>query len=524
MCGSRVAFGLSGLLLLLLSSHRRWINAAPASWCTAAVVPHSLADTIAAAACDEAVALLLPQLRRSARVLLLPRLRPAAEQALRQAAAVPRAWAAGEAASEALSQLLQQPLMAAAGSEQEQQAEMLAFAAGGWLQQLRASLQGLGHGARADARLLQSGLQGLSLVAAASAADAAGNGTHCREAGQLLLSLLCHANSGVQQLVLQLLASAVASAETTLSSSTEAPASWLGPPAVLQLLQQQAVLQWLIIHGLSGQEQQRSKVSGLLSGLLRCGGPAAAARVLPWRPWICCFAAQAGAAGSELLAAVDAAALTLSRPVQQGAAAPLAPSDHFWSSDTAGVLADLFSASTAVRSAAGRQLLVLLTAAGTASASAPELQGGLAEYAGGCGVLGTQGCLASASVSRPLRTTSNRSGLPLAATADDPFKGLLNISSSASDSSASSAASRLLMPPDPLTDAAPSLAAAFSRQDTLNLLAVLANQGLAQELRRSAAEELLLLCTEPRLRGVMAQTPHLEAVWALCVAPLQQQG
>lgn len=183
--------------------------------------------------------------------------------------------------------------------------------------------------------------------------------------------------------------------------------------------------------------------------------------------------------------------------------------------------------------------------------------------------------------------------------ADDPFKGLLGATAAAAGSSAaaggSSSSSRFLLPPDPLTDASASRAAAFSRQDVLNLLAVLANkvgahtaglpcaaaaachslpgavdpssrpslslpptprgapithkwslcafpclfecraagtpiitatcallhlpQGLAQELRRSAAEELLALAPDPHLLAVMAQQAHLDAVWQLCVPP-----
>lgn len=69
--------------------------------------------------------------------------------------------------------------------------------------------------------------------------------------------------------------------------------------------------------------------------------------------------------------------------------------------------------------------------------------------------------------------------------ADDPFKGLLGTTAAAAPGSTvagaaagggSGSSSRFLLPPDPLTDASASLAAAFSRQDVLNLLAVLANK------------------------------------------------
>lgn len=146
---------------------------------------------------------------------------------------------------------------------------------------------------------------------------------------------------------------------------------------------------------------------------------------------------------------------------------------------------------------------------------------------------------------------------PVHTTAEDPFKGLLmatkppgatastastststsvlhqaaaglftttthyRSSTSSSTSSTTTSSSRFLLPPDPLTDASASLAANFSRQDVLNLLAILVNQGLAQELRRSAAEELLALCPEPQLLAVMVQQQHLEAVWRLCLVPTE---
>jgi hypothetical protein len=61
------------------SSPLSWANAVPTSWLTPSLVPASLADTLAAAACDEALDLLLPQLRRGARPLL-QQLRPGALQ------------------------------------------------------------------------------------------------------------------------------------------------------------------------------------------------------------------------------------------------------------------------------------------------------------------------------------------------------------------------------------------------------------------------------------------------------------
>jgi hypothetical protein len=44
-------------------------------------------------------------------------------------------------------------------------------------------------------------------------------------------------------------------------------------------------------------------------------------------------------------------------------------------------------------------------------------------------------------------------------------------------------------------------------------------QGLAQELRRSAAEELLALSPDAGLLTVMASPQHLQHIWDLCLPP-----
>lgn len=100
--------------------------------------------------------------------------------------------------------------------------------------------------------------------------------------------------------------------------------------------------------------------------------------------------------------------------------------------------------------------------------------------------------------------------------ADDPFKGLLD-SASAASAALGRQQQQHHLPLDPLTDASAALAANFTQRDVRNLLAVLQNQGLALELRRSAAEELLALSPEPQLLSVMVESQHLEAVWGLCV-------
>lgn len=54
---------------------------------------------------------------------------------------------------------------------------------------------------------------------------------------------------------------------------------------------------------------------------------------------------------------------------------------------------------------------------------------------------------------------------------------------------------------------------------TIAVTIAVTRQGLAQELRRSAAEELLALTPDPDLLGVMVQRRHLEHIWQLCVPP-----
>lgn len=49
-------------------------------------------------------------------------------------------------------------------------------------------------------------------------------------------------------------------------------------------------------------------------------------------------------------------------------------------------------------------------------------------------------------------------------------------------------------------------------------------QGLPQELRRSAAEELAGLTAAPHLLAAMEQQQQLEALWALCVPAWSEEG
>lgn len=100
--------------------------------------------------------------------------------------------------------------------------------------------------------------------------------------------------------------------------------------------------------------------------------------------------------------------------------------------------------------------------------------------------------------------------------ADDPFSGLLN-SHSSSSSRPPRQQQQHHLPPDPLTDSSTTLAANFTPQDVTNLLHVLFNEGVAQELRRAAADELLALSPVPQLLGLMVEDRYLEQIWQLCV-------
>jgi len=361
------------------------------------MVPASLADTAAAAACDEALALLLPQLRDEA-THLLQQLRPAALQALQDAQAVPLAWAAGEELLLQLQPLQQQlqPRQPQLQPQQPQQQQVLVLV-GGWLQKLQEALPGLGYGPRQDTKLLQAVLHGLSLIAAAAAAAGGGGGLQgpvaekeaaaistaapagvsaagdssvscswpgtTQRVGDVLECLLRHQSSSVRQTAWQLLRSAVAAAQHDSSSSRDGGRQ---PPAVVQLLLLPQVLECLVVEqqGVAGPEAAAAAAAAeLLTGLLRCGGAAVAQRLLPWRPWITSTAAgDANSSSSSRLNAALASFLDQQGLVQgsRGAAEPR--EQGFWTSRLAAVLQDLFSVDGGVRRAAGRGLLLLLTA------------------------------------------------------------------------------------------------------------------------------------------------------------------
>uniref|UniRef100_A0A383WNT2 Rotatin N-terminal domain-containing protein n=1 Tax=Tetradesmus obliquus TaxID=3088 RepID=A0A383WNT2_TETOB len=424
--------GSLNLLLLAL----RLINAAPPAWCSSSVVPPSIADAAAAAATDQAIALLLPELRPAAQPLL-QRLQPASLQALQTVQAVHVAAAAAEeAAGPLLLQLQAEPAKVAAR----------------WMGRVLEAVPSLGFNPRSAARLLQAVMHGLTVVASVR------GGQHQQQAGQLLVKLLSQQQQQ-QQVVLQLLASAAAAVQQP----------------VVQLLMLPQVTEYLVVQGLAEQHTRPQSCSIMLSLLQGVGLSAAAAWLVPWRCWIsCCAGDESAPALAEALEGLTQQQLQQ----QQQFGGDEFGGPGFWQSPALCVLQDLFSVRADVRRAAGQQLLRLLLG----GEEQPEEE--LDEFE---------------------------------AFADDPFKGLLDSASAALAALGRQQQQHHHLPLDPLTDASAALAANFTQRDVRNLLAVLQNQGLALELRRSAAEELLALSPEPQLLGVMVEPQHLEAVWGLCV-------
>jgi hypothetical protein len=309
----------------------RLINGAPLAWCSSSVVPPSIADAAAAAATDQALALLLPELRSAAQPLL-QRLRPASLQVLQAVQAVHAAAAAAEeAAGPLLLQLEAEP----------------AQAAGRWMGRVLEAVPSLGFNPRTDARLLQGVLHGLTVVLSSGA------GQYQQEAGQLLVKLLGQQQQ--QQVVLQLLVSAAAPA-------TEAPAAAVLQPTrqqpVVQLLMLPQVTEHLVVRGLADKATRLQSCNILLSLLQRAGLSAAAAWLVPWRCWISCFAGDESA--PALAEAVEGITQQQLQEQQQQLGQDEFGGPRFWQSPALCVLQDLFSVRADVRRAAGRQLLRLL--------------------------------------------------------------------------------------------------------------------------------------------------------------------
>lgn len=378
------------------------------------MVPPSLAATTAAAAGDEAVALLLPQLRGAAQHMLQC-LNPAVLSAVQQAHAVPVAWAAGQRALEQLQDLeqqLQQLIMhfEIHNQNQQQEEEVQQRAVGVWLETVQQAFQGLGYAPRQNAQLLQGTLHGLSLIAAAgsAAAGAAAEDNSSRSSwasstrqrvGQLLVGLLRHHSASVRQLVWQLLQSSVAAAAEHHSSSSRrdgvtaaSQTSSSHSSAVVQLLLLPEVVECLVVEQLcsnstntsssSGAEANKPGASALLMALLRCGGDRVAQQLLPWRPWI---SSSTGDTAGDALNQALAAFLDQQQQHPQQQHQPQEAGQGFWAGRLPAVLQDLFSASAGTRCGAGRALLQLLTTMTTATGGQEELMLGPEELEGFAG-------------------------------------------------------------------------------------------------------------------------------------------
>lgn len=283
-------------------------------------------------------------------------------QALAAAHAVPAAWEAGEQALQQLP-VLQQQLQALQQHATQQQQQQDGDPVSAWLSKAEEGLSGLGYAPRWDAKLLQGALHGLSLVAAAAAAPGSGQeavsgsspgswqAAAVQRVAGMMLALLRHHSPSVQQLVWQLLQAAVESSAGGAQQSC--------PTVDLLLLPD--VLECLVVEQLSSSDAKPAACT-LLVRLLRCWGSSVAQQLLPWRTWI--SSCGGDAAGDGLNAAL-AAFLDKGPPGAQegqgGAGQPEGRLEGFWAGRLAAVLQDLFSASSGVRQAAGRQLLHLMT-------------------------------------------------------------------------------------------------------------------------------------------------------------------
>jgi hypothetical protein len=248
-----------------MSPPRRLIAAAPPAWCSADVVPPSLADAIAAIAMDEAASTRLPGIRAAARPVLL-RLRQAAAEALAAAEHVAAALSAAEAVAAGVSQLAAAPQLHAAR----------------WMDTLAAALPGLGFGAAGpggDARLVAAALQGLALVAAARPADA----PMLAAVAAAARNLLAHPVADVADLVYAMLPEMFAPGPAAGAAASAERAA-----AALQLLTLPPVLEQLVVQGLADARRRQAVAVTLLAAMGACGG-AAVAPLLAWQAWVDCY-------------------------------------------------------------------------------------------------------------------------------------------------------------------------------------------------------------------------------------------
>ncbi|KAG2489314.1 hypothetical protein HYH03_012146 [Edaphochlamys debaryana] len=339
------------------------------------------------------------------------------------------------------------------------------LAAEAWLQQLQAALPALHLPSQEP--LLGAVVQGLALA--------------CRSGGDVGPSALEDASGGgaeeegggaswaaqAEGLFLALLSHPTASIALACHSLLEQLAQEArAQPGhhLAQLLTRKAVLQQLVVLGLAD-ERTRRQVARILLHLMvdaRCQ-----ARLRPWAFWVRLYEAdpQVGAlaaalaAGEQAAAAAAATSLQPQQPGLQGVVEGL-PGAWTWH-HLRGVVLELYSVEAERRREAAQRL-----------ASALRVE--------------------AADVA---------SGEPHTA---DPFRVCLD----------GGARDDLVVP-----CASARMARGFRTADVANLLAILTNAQLALELRRSAAEQLLALAADERLREALEEEASLRAV--LCIAALR---
>jgi hypothetical protein len=460
----------------------RLVNEAPHEWCVPSVVPPALADAAAAAALDEAVALLVPGLRPAAGRVLRA-MRPGALAALEGAGSARDALAAADRVAAALPTLLAAAAHVAGGSAGGGAREAAAHAAAGWAAALEEALPALGHGGPSgDRRLAEVAVRGLAAAAAtfAATAEEGGDVERVDALGEAVVRLLSAGTGGDGAAVAgQDGAAASAARDAAYASLLALLAGDAGGGAgvgdalqsgALLLVLAPAVAEHLATSGLAAPGTRRAAAGALLDAL-RCGGAAAACATLPWAAWADCHRGD-----PDALALADCLdAWAVQEPHWEAGGAPGAA----WSGRLQALVRGLFSRGVAARGGAARRLLAVVAPelAGEAAGGAGHEAAGAARQGDAllsrpvpmgmpCAALGAAAlCLPPA---QPFTASSSPSPPPNAA---DPFRGLLDAGG-----------------PDPVLDASPALAADFTASDAAALLDVVHNrwQGWRSGRRASA--------------------------------------
>ncbi|GLC57227.1 hypothetical protein PLESTB_001201500 [Pleodorina starrii] len=486
----------------LLALAARLLASLPRELWTPELVPPALADAAAAVACDEVLSALLPSARR-ALAAPLAALRPDVAAALDAAAAGEAALAAGEAAARQLPALR-------AGE----------LPPGAWLAALRAALPALHLPGQEP--LLESMLQGLALVCGSggsAAEDGRGGGSGgsgsgvgegreaawVEEAEGVFLGLLSHSSPAVAMACYGLLEGLLGA-----GGGGGGGGGVQGPPGgarrpLLRLLSRPAVLERLVVLGL-WDERTRRQVARILMALLP--DPAVQACIQPWSLWVRLYAAdpQLGALAASLEAAAEQQhnnRETLPLPLH------LEPHHHHHhphrprqSADPPGLC------SPSARGPGGKARNKSTNSGGAVEEAEEEAEEVWGRLRGPLLALFSgeeeRRRVAAVRVAEGLQAAVGGAvGSQQEPYAADPFRLVLD----------GGARDDLVVP-----SANPRLARSFRPADVSNLLSILGNGELAMELRRSAAEQMLALAGEERLRDVMEEEASLRTI--TCVAAL----